>query len=131
MQAELQPSEFLSSQGVHLPDSHRNLHELPVPGHNTMSTSLNGFLFPDCFLLSLPLNTVLSSCSDSSFPLIKSLCCCTLASVSHFPFSSDLPHFWSSACKAVMIFSFSFWESLLYCLSFYYKISLMNSQSFI
>lgn len=97
------------------------LRQLPWMGSCFQTVSYSLFLWTHSFLLAV---TALS-------PLIKSSCCWTLASLSYFPFSSDLPHFWSPACKAVMIFSFSFWESLLYCLAFNYKISLENSQSFI
>lgn len=121
----------LSSQGVLLPwlppKSPRTSHSCSEP----TPTSLNGLLFLDCSLPCLPLNTLFSSHCDSSFTLIKASCCRTLASLSSFPFTPVLPHFWSSACKAVMILLSNFWEPLLSCLSFNYKISLRKISSYL
>lgn len=82
-------------------------------------------------LPSLPLNTLFSSCHDSSLTLIKVSGCRTLASLSYFPLPPLLPHFWSPACEAVMIFLFNFWESLLSCLSLNYKINLRDIPSYV
>ena len=68
---------------------------------------------------SLPLNTLLPSCCDSSLTLIKASGCRTLTSLRYFHFPPVLLYFWLPACKAVMIFNF--WEFLLSCLSFNYK----------
>lgn len=119
------PVNSFYDKGCFSPDFHRNLHELPVPGHNLsqlpwIGSCLQLFLSPSSserpFLLAVTVSPWLNH------PAVE----CSLLSV--IPLSPDKPHSWSLVSQAVMIL-FHLGESLFSY--FNYKISLTDISSYI